>query len=75
MNILELQEQSLELRNQLAAIIANGQAEKRELNEDETTQMAELRSQIDDINAQIAAIEKENRTIEIKNNKVEIVKK
>ena len=70
-NILELQEQSLELRNQLAAIIANGQAEKRELNEDETTQMAELRSQIDQINAQIEAIEKENRTIEIKNNKVE----
>lgn len=71
MNILELKETALELRNQLAAIIANGQAEKRELNEDETTQMAELRSQIDDINAQIAAIEKENRTIEIKNNKVE----
>lgn len=71
MNILELQEQSLELRNQLAELIANGQKEERELNEDETSQMAELRSQIDDINAQIAAIEAENRTIEIKNNKVE----
>ena len=71
MNILEFQEQALELRNQLAELIANGQKEERELNEDETSQMAELRSQIDDINAQIAAIEAENRTIEIKNNKVE----
>ena len=35
MNILELQEQSLELRNQLAELIANGQKEERELNEDE----------------------------------------
>ena len=68
MNILELQEQSLELRNQLAALIANGQKEERELNEEETNTMAELRKSIDDINAQIEAIEKENRTIEINNN-------
>lgn len=70
-NILELQEQSLELRNQLAELIANGQKEERELNEDETSKIAEIRSQIDDINAQIEAIEKENRNIEIKNNKEE----
>ena len=68
MNILELQEQSLELRNQLAELIANGQKEERELNEEETNTMAELRKSIDDINAQIEAIEKENRTIEINNN-------
>ena len=67
-NILELQEQSLELRNQLAELIANGQKEERELNEEETSQMAEIRSQIDEINAQIAEIEKENRSIEINNN-------
>lgn len=67
-NILELQEQSLELRNQLAELIANGQKEERELNEEETSTMAELRKSIDDINAQIEAIEKENRTIEINNN-------
>ena len=67
-NILELQEQSLELRNRLAELIANGQKEERELNEEETSQMAEIRSQIDEINAQIAEIEKENRTIEINNN-------
>ena len=71
MNILELQEQSLELRNQLAEVIANGQKEERELNEEETSKMAEIRSQIDEINAQIAEIENENRTIEIKNNKIE----
>lgn len=67
-NILELQEQSLELRNQLAELIANGQKEERELNETETSQMAEIRSAIDEINAQIAEIEAENRTIEINNN-------
>lgn len=71
MNILELQEQSLELRNQLLEIINAGKAEKRELNEEETSKMTELRSQIDEINAQIEAIEKENRNIEIKNNKEE----
>jgi HK97 family phage major capsid protein len=71
MNILELQEKSLELRNQLAELISNGQKEERELNETETSQMAEIRSQIDEINAQIAEIENENRTIEIKNNNTE----
>ena len=70
MTILELQEKSLELRNQLSEIIANGQREERELNEDETNTMAELRKSIDEINAQIESIEKENRklTKEIENN-------
>ena len=67
-NILELQEMSLNLRNQLAEVIANGQKEERELNENETSKIAEIRSQIDEINAQIEQIEKENRTIEINNN-------
>lgn len=74
MNLLELQEKSLELRNQLAELIANGQKEERELNETETSQMAEIRSQIDEINAQITEIENENRKlnkVEIKNNKIE----
>lgn len=68
MNILELQEKSLELRSQLAELIANGQKEERELNEEETNTMAEIRKSIDEINAQIAEIEKENRSIEINNN-------
>lgn len=67
-NILELQEESLELRTRLAEIIANGQKEERELNEDEANSMAEIRKAIDEINAQIEAIEAENRNIEIKNN-------
>ena len=41
MNVLELKEKSLELRNQLAELIANGQKEERELNEEETNTMAE----------------------------------
>lgn len=74
MTILELQEQSLELRNQLSAIISNGETEKRELNEEETNKIAELRTQIDEINSQIDEIEKENRKLtktEIENNNIE----
>ena len=69
-SILELQEKSLELRNQLSEIIANGQREERELNEDETNTMAELRKSIDEINSQIEELEKENRNLtkEIENN-------
>ena len=64
MNVLELKEKSLELRKQLAELIAKGEAEQRELNEEETNTMAELRKSIDEINAQIEEIEKENRTIQ-----------
>lgn len=70
-NILELQEQSLELRNQLAEIIANGQKEERELTETENNSILELRKAIDEINEQIEAIDKENRTIEKENNTTE----
>ena len=72
MTILELKEQSLNLRNQLAEVIANGEKEERELNEAETSQIAELRGQIDNINAQIEAIEAENRKLsKTENNKEE----
>ena len=73
MTILELKEQSLELRNQLSEILSKGEAEKRELNENETNQIAELRKSIDDINSQIEAIEEENRKLNKveKNNKTE----
>ena len=64
MNVLELKEKSLELRNQLAELIANGQKEERELNEEETNTMAEIRKSIDEINAQIEEVEKENRNIQ-----------
>ena len=63
MTILELKEKSLELRNQLSEIIANGQKEERKLNEEETNTMAELRKSIDEIESQIEEIEKENRKL------------
>ena len=62
-NILELQEKSLELRKQLAAVIETGKAEERELNEEETNTMAELRKTIDEVNAEIEKIEAENRKL------------
>lgn len=68
MNILELQEEALNLRNQLAEVISNGEKEERELNESETSKIAEIRAKIDEINAQIEAKENENRNIESKNN-------
>lgn len=74
MTILELREQSLNYRNQLAELIATGEKEERELNETEVNTMAELRKNIDEINAQIEALEEENRKLtktEIKNNKIE----
>lgn len=74
MTILELKEQSLNYRNQLAELIATGEKEERELNETEVNTMAELRKNIDEINAQIEALEEENRKLsktEIKNNKIE----
>ena len=75
-NILELQEEALNLRNQLSELIATGQKEERELNEEETNTMAELRKSIDEINSQITEIEKQNKELEsrkeeIKNNKIE----
>jgi HK97 family phage major capsid protein len=74
MTILELREQSLNYRNQLAELIATGEKEERELNETEVNTMAELRKNIDEINSQIEALEEENRKLtktEIKNNKIE----
>lgn len=68
MNILELQEKRLNLQSELKSLIDNGEAEKRELNEEEVAKLAELRNSIDEVNSEIEAIEKENRTIE-KNNK------
>ena len=74
MNILELKENRLNLEDELRALIDNGEMEKRELNEEETNKMNELRSQIDDLTKQIEEAEKENRTIK-ENNKENKVKK
>ena len=68
-NILEKQEELLNLRTRLSDIISTGEAEKRELTDVETNEMAELRTQIDTLEAEINAIEEENRNIEKENNK------
>ena len=65
--MLEKKERVITLQDELRGIISNGEAEVRELNETETSRMAEIRSEIDTLNAEIEAEEKENR--ELINNK------
>lgn len=72
MNILELQEKRLGLQDELTAIINSGEAEVRELSEDEGCRLAQIRSEIAEIDSEIEKLEKENRTIDnktIKTNK------
>ena len=76
MTKLELQEKVLNLRNELATTIANGEQEKRELNEAETSRLAEIRSEIEQCNQEIASIEEEERNLannnkNSKNNKMD----
>ena len=73
MNILEMKEQRISLQDELKSIIENGEAEKRELNEDETSKLAELRTKIDELNAEIENEERKN--IEVKNNSTNKEKK
>lgn len=63
MSELELRENILNLQTQLEAVIANGESEQRELNEEETNQMVALRNSIDEAKAELAKIEEENRKI------------
>ena len=63
MTELELKEKILNLRTQLEAVIATGEAEKRELTEEETNQMVAIRSSIEEAEAELAQIEEENRKI------------
>lgn len=67
MNILEKMEEVLNLKQRMNEIISNGEAEKRELIEAETNEIAEIRTKIDTLEAEIKAIEEENRNIEKKN--------
>lgn len=76
MNRLELEEQVLDLKEQVRQLIEAGEAESRELNEDETNKLGELRQQIADAEAEIAKIDQEERNLakenEMKNNNKEI---
>ena len=66
MSILELKEQLLRAQDELETIIANGESEQRELVEDETNRMSELRKEIEGLNSQISEEERKNEEI-IKN--------
>lgn len=65
MTNLERKEQVLNLRDELNTIITAGEAEKRELNENENSRLAEIRTQIDTLEAEIA--EEERKAKEINN--------
>lgn len=69
MTKLELEEKVINLRGELETLISNGEAEKRELNETETSRIAEIRSEITDAEAEIAKIDEENRKL-TENNKI-----
>ena len=69
MNKLEIQEQLINLRQQLADVIATGEAEKRELSEDETSKLASIKAEIAEAEERLQAIEQENKIIANKENK------
>ena len=69
MNILEIQEQVLELKLRMNEIISTGEQEVRELNKDETNELAEIRTKIDTLEEEIKTKEEENRQITKNENK------
>lgn len=68
MNILEIQEEVLNLKQRMNEIISTGEAEARELVEAEINEIAEIRTKIDALEAEIKNIDEENRQIEKENN-------
>ena len=68
---LELREKLINLKDELNGILENGKAEERELNENETSRMAEIRSEIENVEAEISRLEEENRNLVEKNNNKE----
>jgi HK97 family phage major capsid protein len=75
MTELEIREKILDLQTTLENVIANGEAEQRELTEEESNQMVDLRSQIDAAKAELAKVEEENRKLAEQKNHKEITKK
>lgn len=63
MSKLELQEKRLNLQDEATNLVALGETEVRELNENETNRLAEIRTEIANIDAEIAKIEEEDRKI------------
>lgn len=69
MTEIELREKLINLKDELNTIITTGENEKRELNEEENSKMAEIRSQIEETEAEISRLEEENRNLVKNNNK------
>ena len=68
MTLIELREKLINLKDELNTIITTGESEKRELNEDENSKMAEIRTEIENVEAEISRLEEENRNL-VNNNK------
>ena len=70
MTLNERKEKVIALKEELNTIITTGEAEQRELAENETNRMAEIRNEVDELEKEIAAEEAENRRLaENTNNK------
>lgn len=69
MNELELKEKLINLRQQLADVIAAGETEKRELTDAETENIAGIKSQIEEAEERLHTLEAENKIIANNENK------
>lgn len=67
MTITEIKEDILNLRAELQNLISNGEQEQRELNEGETSRMAEIAIDIQEKEKQLKELEDENRKLNEKN--------
>ena len=61
MNKLELMEKRSNLQEELSGIIAKGEAEKRELNEGETSRMAEIKAEMDSLDEEIRKVSEKEK--------------
>lgn len=61
MNKLELMEKRSNLQEELSGIIAKGEAEKRELNEAETSRMAEIKAEMDSLDEEIRKVSEQEK--------------
>lgn len=66
---MEVREEILNLQTELEGIINTGEAEARELGENETSRMAEIREKIDTLKEELGSIKEENRKLAETKNK------
>lgn len=76
MNQIEIREKIINLKDELEQVISTGEAEERQLTDEETSRMAEIRSEIDGLENELKAIEQENKRIaKTKNNQIKETRK